>query len=111
MTVGVAVGGTVRVGVGVGVCVLVALKYGVFVGVGVGVGCVVAVALGLGSTLTPASGVLVAVKVRVADGARVATCFRGRGATPRGIKATMVASAKAMAATNQTCLGQSGGKR
>lgn len=94
---GVAEGGTVGVGVAVAVCV--------FVGVAVGVGCVVAVALGLGSTLTLGFGVPVAVKARVADGASVATCFRDRGATPRGIKATMAASAKAMAATNQICRG------
>lgn len=102
---GVAEGGTVGVGVAVAVCVLVPLKYGVFVGVAVGVGCVVAVALGLGSTLTLGFGVPVAVKARVADGASVATCFRDRGATPKGIKATMAASAKAMAATNQICRG------
>jgi len=94
---GVAEGGTVGVGVAVAVCV--------FVGVAVGVGCVVAVALGLGSTLTLGFGVPVAVKARVADGASVATCFRDRGATPKGIKATMAASAKAMAATNQICRG------
>ena len=94
---GVAVGGSVGVGVAVAVCV--------FVGVAVGVGCVVAVALGLGSTLTLGFGVPVAVKARVADGASVATCFRDRGATPKGIKATMAASAKAMAATNQICRG------
>jgi len=94
---GVSEGGTVGVGVAVAVCVLV--------GVAVGVGCVVAVGLGLGSTLTLGFGVLVAVKARVADGASVATCFRDRGATPKGIKATMAASAKAMAATNQICRG------
>ena len=94
---GVTEGGTVGVGVAVAVCV--------FVGVAVGVGCVVAVALGLGSTLTLGFGVPVAVKARVADGASVATCFRDRGATPKGIKATMAASAKAMAATNQICRG------
>ncbi len=97
MTVGVADGVAVGVGVAVAVCV--------FVGVAVGVGCVVAVALGLGSTLTLGFGVPVAVKARVADGASVATCFRDRGATPKGIKATMAASAKAMAATNQICRG------
>jgi hypothetical protein len=97
VAVGVAEGGTVGVGVAVAVCV--------FVGVAVGVGCVVAVALGLGSTLTLGFGVPVAVKARVADGASVATCFRDRGATPKGIKATMAASAKAMAATNQICRG------
>jgi len=94
---GVAEGGTVGVGVAVAVCV--------FVGVAVGVGCVVAVALGLGSTLTLGFGVPVAIKARVAEGASVATCFRDRGATPKGIKATMAASAKAMAATNQICRG------
>lgn len=94
---GVAEGGTVGVGVAVAVCV--------FVGVAVGVGCVVAVALGLGSTLTLGFGMPVAVKARVADRASVATCFRDRGATPKGIKATMAASAKAMAATNQICRG------
>ncbi len=97
MAVGVADGVAVGVGVAVAVCV--------FVGVAVGVGCVVAVALGLGSTLTLGFGVPVAVKARVADGASVATCFRDRGATPKGIKATMAASAKAMAATNQICRG------
>lgn len=97
MAVGVADGVAVGVGVAVAVCVLV--------GVAVGVGCVVAVALGLGSTLTLGFGVPVAVKARVADGASVATCFRDRGATPKGIKATMAASAKAMAATNQICRG------
>ena len=94
---GVAEGGTVGVGVAVAVCV--------FVGVAVGVGCVVAVALGLGSTLALGFGVPVAVKARVADGASVATRFGDRGAMPKGIKATRAASAKAMAATNQTCLG------
>jgi hypothetical protein len=93
----------VAVGVADGVAVAVAVC--VFVGVAVGVGCVVAVALGLGSTLTLGFGVPVAVKARVADGASVATCFRDRGATPKGIKATMAASAKAMAATNQICRG------
>lgn len=97
MAVGVADGVAVGVGVAVAVCVLV--------GVAVGVGCVVAVALGLGSTLTLGFDVPVAVKARVADGASVATCFRDRGATPKGIKATMAASAKAMAATNQICRG------
>lgn len=97
MAVGVADGVAVGVGVAVAVCVLV--------GVAVGVGGVVAVALGLGSTLTLGFGVPVAVKARVADGASVATCFRDRGATPKGIKATMAASAKAMAATNQICRG------
>jgi hypothetical protein len=97
VAVGVADGVAVGVGVAVAVCV--------FVGVAVGVGCVVAVALGLGSTLTLGFGVPVAVKARVADGASVATCFRDRGATPKGIKATMAASAKAMAATNQICRG------
>ena len=95
MAVGVADGVAVGVGVAVAVCVFV----------GVAVGCVVAVALGLGSTLTLGFGVPVAVKARVADGASVATCFRDRGATPKGIKATMAASAKAMAATNQICRG------
>jgi len=96
---GVAVGGAVEVGVAVAVCVLV--------GVGVGVGCLVAVALGLGlgSTLTVGSAVPVAAKALVADGARVVASFRDRGARPKGIKATMAASAKAMAATNHTCRG------
>jgi len=97
VAVGVADGVAVGVGVAVAVCV--------FVGVAVGVGCGVAVALGRGATLTLGCGGPVAVTARVADGASVATCFRDRGATPKGIKATMAASAKAMAATNQICRG------